>query len=106
MLWRVTLERYGFSGFADRAAPQLVRWEAPYGWTVHGYGQVADKERTLASVLFEMLPAPESWLEFADRYLAALDDHGDTGGDLRVSYSSPSSKRSRPARELAEWTGW
>jgi hypothetical protein len=30
-LWGAVLARHGFAGFAQRAAPQLIRWESRYG---------------------------------------------------------------------------
>jgi hypothetical protein len=73
LLWGKLQAQYGFAGFAERAAPQLIRWESRYGWTRSGYGRVSQKETSLASVLAQMLPAPDMWAGFADRYLAALD---------------------------------
>src|SRR2546423_2957634 len=47
-LWESVLRRDGFAVFAGRAPEQLIRWEADYGWTRRGYGQVAGKEETPA----------------------------------------------------------
>jgi hypothetical protein len=44
LLWSTVRDRHGFAGFAERAAPQLIRWESPFGWTRYGSGQLADKE--------------------------------------------------------------
>jgi hypothetical protein len=49
-LWRFLREALGFSAFAERAAPQLLRWESRYGWTRRGDGRVSEKEVSLASV--------------------------------------------------------
>src|SRR6266568_5557462 len=73
LLWAKLHDHYGFAGFAQRAAPQLVRWESRHGWTRSGWGRVSEKETSLASVLAGMLPAPDAWAGFADRYLDALD---------------------------------
>ena len=43
-LWESVLRHDGFAALADRAPEQLIRWEADYGWTRRGYGQVAEKE--------------------------------------------------------------
>lgn len=102
MLWRMALERYGFSGFAERAAPQLLRWESRYGWTRRGYGRVSDKESTLATVLVPMLPVPDTWLEFADCYLDALDNITDGAAPGRSLRSAPLA-RNRRAGDLAKW---
>ena len=51
LLWETVRDRHGFSAFARQSAPQLLRWESRYGWTTHGWGQVCEKETSLASVL-------------------------------------------------------
>jgi hypothetical protein len=76
LLWRQVRERCGCAGFAQRAAPQLIRWESRYGWTRSGCGRISEEETTLAMVLARMLPAPDMWACFADRYLDALDQVG------------------------------
>src|SRR6266496_4393586 len=73
LLWGTLHARYGFAGFAERAAPQLIRWESRHGWTRSGWGRVSQKETSLASVLAQMLAAPDMWVGFTDRYLDALD---------------------------------
>jgi hypothetical protein len=60
LLWSTVRDRCGFSGFAERAAPQLIRWESRHGWTRSGWGRIAEKETSLASVLAGMLRAPVS----------------------------------------------
>lgn len=87
-LWWHLREEYGFGGFAERAAPQLIRWESRYGWTRGGWGRVSAKEVSLASVLTSMLTATDMWLHFADRYLGALDE--------LVRIDPPRSGRGRP----------
>jgi hypothetical protein len=41
LLWAELQAQYGFAGFAERAAPQLIRWESRYGWTRSGWGRVS-----------------------------------------------------------------
>src|SRR5262249_45905989 len=79
VLWRRLLEEHGFAGFAERAAPQLIRWESRFGWTRTGFGALTEKECSLASVLKGMLRSPDMWIGFADSYLAARGR-----GDARV----------------------
>ena len=33
LLWGKARAQGGFAAFADRAAPQLIRWESRFGWT-------------------------------------------------------------------------
>jgi hypothetical protein len=80
LLWQTVRDRHGFGAFAQRAAPQLLRWESRYGWT-RGWGQVHEKETSLASVLTRMLGVPDTWITFSARYLAALDEAGTRRGD-------------------------
>ncbi len=44
-LWESVLRNDGFAALAGRAPEQLTRWEADYGWTRRGYGQVAERKR-------------------------------------------------------------
>jgi hypothetical protein len=44
-----------------RAPEQLIRWEADYGWTRRGYGQVAEKETLLAVPLARLLNSAHCW---------------------------------------------
>jgi hypothetical protein len=39
-LWTTMLKRHGPAEFAERAMPQLVRWESRFGWTARGFGSV------------------------------------------------------------------
>ena len=48
-LWESVLRHDGFAALADRVPEQLIRWEADYGWTRRGYGQVAGKETLLVA---------------------------------------------------------
>lgn len=109
MLWESVLGRHGFQIVAERAAGQLIRWESRYGWT-RGWGQVHEKETSLAGVLARMLRVPDLWAIFADRYLDALDQVA------RAEAAKPRSRRPwefpdagyvRRSRtgDLAEWHG-
>lgn len=102
--WNKMRERYGFSGFATRAAPQLIRWESRFGWTRRGDGRVPEKETMLAEVLAGMLQVPDAWVGFADRYLDALDRAavGDSGHRGRARQPASRGREQRTA-ELAEW---
>lgn len=112
LLWETVRDRHGFSAFARQSAPQLMRWESRYGWTTHGWGQVSEKETSLASVLARMLAAPDAWTTFADCYLAALDQvaRADATASPGIYYGSwgpgDNGYRQRErARNLAEWHG-
>jgi hypothetical protein len=96
--------QHGFAGFAQGAAPQLIRWESPYGWTRSGWGRVSQQETQLASVLARMLPAPDAWVGFTDRYLTALDQaaRDDSVRRNRV-WQSTGRDRERRTEALAEW---
>lgn len=103
-LWSRLLDHHGFAGFAQRAAPQLIRWEAPYGWTRYGFGSVAEKETTLATVLDGILRIPDHWEGFAERYLEALDAAADSD---KTAPKDPWGSRERipleRARALEHW---
>jgi hypothetical protein len=107
LLWATLHAHYGFAGFAERAAPQLIRWESRYGWTRSGYGQVSQKETSLASVLTRMLAAPDMWVGFTDRYLAALDHlaRDAPASPTRSNHAWRPMSRDREQRTaaLAEW---
>ena len=112
LLWETVRDRHGFSAFAKQSAPQLLRWESRHGWTTHGWGQVPEKETSLARVLARMLAAPDAWTTFADCYLAALDQaaRSDATAPPRIYYGSwgPGDngyRRRERARNLAEWHG-
>jgi len=107
-LWEFARERHGFAWFATVAAAQLPRWESAYGWSRSGWGKLAEKETTLASVLARTLRAPDAWTTFADRYLDGLDEIARTETVRPASwpsYSYPDSdyRRSDRTRDLAEW---
>ena len=73
LLWRAVLHRQGFSAFATIAAAQIIRWEAPYGWTNGDTSAIRDKETTLAAIVKELVHGADAWLEFMRAYLLALD---------------------------------
>jgi len=73
LLWSRLRDQYGFSGFAEHAAAQLIRWESRYGWTRRGDGSVSQKEISLADVLARTLPALDAWISFTEYYLDALN---------------------------------
>jgi hypothetical protein len=104
VLWGRILERRGLPAFAEQAAGQLIRWESRYGWTRRGYGQVAEKETSLATVLAGLLPVPDAWTVFTDAYLEELDRLAAPG---RVTPTRPWQIRDygREVRTeaLAEW---
>ena len=107
-LWEFVRQRHGFTQFATVAAAQLPRWESAYGWSRSGWGKLAEKETSLASVLARILRAPDAWTTFADCYLEALDQIARTETARpasRPSYSYPDSDyhRSDRTRNLAEW---
>ena len=113
-LWQTVLDRHGFTAFAERATPQLIRWESGYGWT-EGDGKVAERETTLAAVLAPLLASREMWRGFAAAYLSALDavardEAAAAGKGSRRGRSSSSGgrsgadyRRSDRARTLSAW---
>jgi hypothetical protein len=106
LLWATLQAHHGFAGFAERAAPQLIRWESPYGWTRSGYGRVSEKETSLTSVLARMLPALDMWAGFADRYLDALDQVAREPPAKPNGIwppMDPDRERDRRTAALAEW---
>jgi hypothetical protein len=110
-LWGTVLTEYGFARLAERAVPQLIRWESAFGWSSGtGAGTVAGREIALADVLEPMLTTPDMWTEMADKYLAELDRIASAERPLRgprpgraVSSWSPEWKRSERTRDLARW---
>jgi hypothetical protein len=107
-LWEFVRERHGFARFATVTAAQLPRWESAYGWSRSGWGKLAQKETSLASVLARMLQAPDAWTAFADCYLDALDQIARTeaakpASRPSYSYPDPDYRRSDRTHDLAEW---
>jgi hypothetical protein len=104
LLWGRLQAHYGFAGFAQRAAPQLIRWESRHGWTRSGWGRVSQKETSLASVLAQMLAAPDMWIGFTDRYLDALDRLArDAPARPNRVWHSTGRDHDRRTADLAEW---
>jgi hypothetical protein len=110
-LWQTVLAQHGFARFAERAAPQLIRWESAYGWSNGtGAGRVAEREIALADVLEPMLATPDMWTGFADAYLAELDRIAPAGppptarrAARAMSSSGRDWERSERTRNLARW---
>ena len=65
LLWRTLLDRYGFAGFADRAAPQLIRWESRFGWT-------RSRAHKLVYKVLAELPGHREAIAFAEKTKAPL----------------------------------
>jgi hypothetical protein len=110
-LWQTTLDQHGFAVFAERAAPQLVRWESEYGWS-RGDGKVAEHETTLAEVLDPLLASPHAWRDFAASYLSVLDavvreESASSRRGVWDSWGARDSefRRRERASELAAWHG-
>jgi hypothetical protein len=106
-LWESVLRHDGVAAFAGRAPEQLIRWEAEYGWTRRGYGQVAEKETPLAVPLARLLTTPDMWRTFAESYLEALEVAGRAGSKRsRTGYGArdeASYRRKQRADDLAAW---
>ena len=106
-LWESVLRHDGFAAFADRVPEQLIRWEADYGWTRRGYGQVAERETPLAVPLAQMLTTPDMWRTFAGSYLKALDAAG--GADPkrpRTVYGTFDETRHRRRQRTDDLAAW
>src|SRR6266568_5010697 len=106
-LWESVLRHGGFAALAGRAPEQLIRWEADYGWTRRGYGQVAEKEVPLAVPLARLLATPDMWRTFAESYLEALEVAGraDPKRPRTVygTFDEISYRRKERADDLAAW---
>lgn len=104
LLWSAARDHYGFRGFAERAAPQLIRWESKYGWTRSGYGPISQKETTLADVLARMLRSGDAWTDFAGHYLHALDQAAQNSGTRHHVFGQRADfGRSRLTGDLSAW---
>jgi len=99
VLWARMREEYGFAGFAERAAGQLLRWESRFGWTRRGDGWVSAHETSLALVVARLIPVPDLWAEFADHYLDTLDGVADGAGAREGRGRGPKQR----AEDLSEW---
>jgi hypothetical protein len=106
-LWESVLRHGGFAGFAGRVPEQLIRWEARYGWTRRGDGQVAEKETPLAVPLAGLLDTPDMWRTFTESYLEVLDAAGRADPRRpRTVYGSSSGishRRRERTDDLAAW---
>jgi hypothetical protein len=106
-LWESVLRQDGFAAFAGSVPGQLIRWEAGYGWTRRGYGQVAEKETPLAVPLARLLATPDMWRTFSESYLRALEEAGraDPGRPRTVygSFDETSHRRKARTDDLASW---
>jgi hypothetical protein len=106
-LWESVLQCGGFAALVGRVPDQLIRWEAEYGWTRSGYGQVAAQETSLAVPLAGLLTTPDMWRRFAESYLEALEAAGRADpGRPRVIYGSFDEtrfRRNKRAGDLAAW---
>jgi hypothetical protein len=107
VLWESVLRHDGFAAFARRVPEQLIGWEADYGWTRRGYGQVAEKETPLAIPLARLLTTPDMWRMFAESYLDALDTAGraDPGQPRAIygSFDETHYRRHDRTTDLAVW---
>ena len=106
-LWESVLRHDGFAAFAGRAPEQLIRWEADYGWTRRGYGQVAEKETPLAVPLARLLTTPDMWRAFAESYLEALEAVGRADAKrprtVYGTFDETGYRRRERADDLAAW---
>ena len=106
-LWESVLRHDGLAAFARRAPEQLIRWEADYGWTRRGDGQVAEKETPLALPLARLLTTPDMWRTFAESYLEALEaaGHADPQRPRTVygTFDETSYRRKERTDDLAAW---
>jgi hypothetical protein len=111
VLWESVLRHDGFKTFTRRVPEQLIRWEADYGWTRRGYGQVPEKETALGVLLARLLTTPDMWRTFAEAYLARLDAAGQADPKRpRIRYGSFDFDEARyrcqeRAKNLAAWHG-
>jgi hypothetical protein len=106
-MWESLLRQDGFAAFADCVPEQLIRWEADYGWTRRGYGQVAEKETSLAVPLARLLTTPDMWRTFAESYLKALEAAGRADPrrprSVYGTFDETSYRRKERAGDLAAW---
>lgn len=106
-LWESVLRREGFAAFVGCVPEQLIRWEAGYGWTRRGDGEVAEKETPLAVPLARLLATPDMWRTFAESYLEALEVAGraDPGRPRGVygTFDETRYLRTERANDLAAW---
>ena len=107
VLWESVLRHDGFAAFTRRVPEQLIRWEADYGWTRRGYGQVAEKETALTVLLARLLTTPDMWRTFAVSYLDALDAAGRADPRRpRTAYGSFDETRYRRHERTQDLAAW
>ena len=95
------------AAFASRVPERLIRWEAGYGWTRRGYGQVAEQETALAVPLARLLATPDMWRTFAESYLEALDAAGRADPKRpRTVYGSFDETRNRRRERTDDLAAW
>jgi hypothetical protein len=109
-LWESVLRHDGVAAFVGRVPEELIRWEADYGWTRRGYGQVAEKETPLAIPLARLLKTPDMWRTFTEAYLDALEVAGRADPKRRSRIMAGSGpfdearyRRKERADDLATW---
>ncbi len=106
-LWESVLRHDGFAAFAQRVPEQLICWEADYGWTRRGYGQVPEMETALCVPLARLLTTPDMWRRFAESYLEALNAAGraDPARPRTVygSFDETRYRRHERTKDLATW---
>jgi hypothetical protein len=106
-LWESVLRHDGFAAFAQQVPEQLIRWEADYGWTRRGYGQVPEKETALCVPLARLLTTPDMWRKFAESYLQALDAAGRADPRRpRTAYRSLDETRHRRHERTNDLAAW
>ncbi|HET9080858.1 MAG TPA: hypothetical protein VFO01_10150 [Trebonia sp.] len=106
-LWESILRQDGFTAFAGQVPAQLIRWESEYGWTRGGYGQVAEKETSLADVLARLLTTPDMWRTFTESYLKALEAVGRGESKRpRTGYGSFGDTSYRPEQRTDDLAAW
>ena len=107
VLGESVLRQDGVPAVARRVPEQLIGWEADYGWTRRGYGQVPEKETGLAVPLTGLLTTPDMWRTFAESYLDALDAAGraDPRRPRTVygSFDQTRYRRHERTKDLAAW---
>lgn len=98
-LWVAIRRQHGFAAFSTHAARGLWRWESRFGWTLHGWGWVPERETSLAQVVARMLTSADAWGQLAEDYLRVLDD------PPRPAFEPESLRAARNERtsDLAEW---
>ena len=92
----------GFAAFRRRVPEQLIRWEADYGWTRRGFGQVAEKDFSWVFRSPGCFATPDVWRTFAGSYLDALDAAGRAALNHRAPCTEVSTRLATDATSAAE----